>query len=260
MKTVRGKAVVITGAGSGIGLALALACTAAYNASKFAVRGCTEALRQELVGTGVCVTCVIPGGVRINIVRSGRHHTSAADSSARREELAAEFDRMARTSPEQAARAILVSSSRGAGGHRRGCPLHRCDPAPLAPCAMTASCVHSWGSVTGLPARDLHWLHGSVAMAPARGWPGRVVGWHPGTAQSSLRGAWKHGSQCPERFWHSAHCSLFLASRGNAAGSLFSGYASHVKSSEVAATLLQDRGSSMTGLTTRRMRHRAAPR
>ena len=42
----------------------------AYNASKFAVRGYTEALRQELHGTHVRVTCVHPGGVRTNIVRN----------------------------------------------------------------------------------------------------------------------------------------------------------------------------------------------
>ena len=37
-----------------------------YNAAKFAVRGWTDALRQEmrLAGTGVRVTCVYPGGVR----------------------------------------------------------------------------------------------------------------------------------------------------------------------------------------------------
>jgi NAD(P)-dependent dehydrogenase (short-subunit alcohol dehydrogenase family) len=49
-----------------------------YNASKFAVRGFTEALRQELdmEKCGVSATCVHPGGIRTNIAPSRR--TSAA--------------------------------------------------------------------------------------------------------------------------------------------------------------------------------------
>lgn len=42
----------------------------AYCASKFAVRGFSEALRAELRGTGVGVSLVHPGGVRTNIARS----------------------------------------------------------------------------------------------------------------------------------------------------------------------------------------------
>lgn len=46
----------------------------AYNASKFAVRGFTEALRQELdlTKTGVSATSVHPGGIKTNIARAGR--------------------------------------------------------------------------------------------------------------------------------------------------------------------------------------------
>jgi short-subunit dehydrogenase len=44
----------------------------AYAASKFAVRGFSEALRHELAGTGVGVTVVHPGGVRTAIATSGR--------------------------------------------------------------------------------------------------------------------------------------------------------------------------------------------
>jgi len=45
-----------------------------YNASKFAVRGFTEALRQELELTGgnVSATCVHPGGIKTNIAQSSR--------------------------------------------------------------------------------------------------------------------------------------------------------------------------------------------
>ncbi|MDE2402821.1 MAG: SDR family NAD(P)-dependent oxidoreductase [Burkholderiales bacterium] len=45
-----------------------------YNSSKFAVRGFTEALRQELDidKSGVSATCVHPGGIRTNIARAAR--------------------------------------------------------------------------------------------------------------------------------------------------------------------------------------------
>ncbi len=39
-----------------------------YCASKFAVRGFSAALRSELVGEGIGVTCVVPGATRTNIV------------------------------------------------------------------------------------------------------------------------------------------------------------------------------------------------
>jgi short-subunit dehydrogenase len=44
----------------------------AYAASKFAVRGFTEALRQELTPAGIGVTCVHPGGIRTRIAESAR--------------------------------------------------------------------------------------------------------------------------------------------------------------------------------------------
>ncbi|MDX6276259.1 MAG: hypothetical protein QOJ72_387 [Nocardioidaceae bacterium] len=76
----------------------------AYNAAKFAVRGFTEALRQEMTiaKRPVKVTCVHPGGIKTNIARNGeqvegRDHDKLANS----------FDKMARTSPEKAAKVIL---------------------------------------------------------------------------------------------------------------------------------------------------------
>src|SRR5260221_13993952 len=44
----------------------------AYSASKFAVRGFTEALRHELESTSVFVSCVHPGGIRTPIARRAR--------------------------------------------------------------------------------------------------------------------------------------------------------------------------------------------
>lgn len=45
---------------------------AAYSASKFAIRGFTEALRHELADANVAVSCVHPGGVITNIARNSR--------------------------------------------------------------------------------------------------------------------------------------------------------------------------------------------
>jgi NADP-dependent 3-hydroxy acid dehydrogenase YdfG len=78
---------------------------ASYNAAKFAVRGFTEALRQEMVAAGhpVGVTTVHPGGIKTAIARNA----TAADGLDP-DELAKLFDkRLARTSPEAAARIIL---------------------------------------------------------------------------------------------------------------------------------------------------------
>jgi NADP-dependent 3-hydroxy acid dehydrogenase YdfG len=78
---------------------------AAYNAAKFAVRGFTEALRQEMVLAGhpVGVTTVHPGGIKTAIARN-----ATAVEGLDPDELAKLFDkRLARTSPEAAARIIL---------------------------------------------------------------------------------------------------------------------------------------------------------
>jgi NADP-dependent 3-hydroxy acid dehydrogenase YdfG len=78
---------------------------AAYNAAKFAVRGFTEALRQEmsLAKHPVKVTTVHPGGVKTAIARN---MTSAEGVDT--VELAKTFDeKLAGTSPEKAAKVIL---------------------------------------------------------------------------------------------------------------------------------------------------------
>ncbi|GAB2925364.1 SDR family NAD(P)-dependent oxidoreductase [Rhodococcus aerolatus] len=83
---------------------------AAYNASKFAVRGFAEALRMELrlAGTPVAVSTVHPGGIRTNIARNAR-----VGASEDRDAAAAAFETLARTSPETAARVILDGLARG---------------------------------------------------------------------------------------------------------------------------------------------------
>jgi len=76
-----------------------------YNSTKYAVRGFTEALREEMLISKhkVGVTCVHPGGIKTGIVRNGRM-TAGGDH----DELVKFFDqRLARTSPEDAAKVIV---------------------------------------------------------------------------------------------------------------------------------------------------------
>lgn len=81
-----------------------------YAASKFAVRGFTEALRHELDGTNVFVSCVHPGGIRTPIARHSR--LGAGTPAPKREANIARFERLARTSPEKAAARILLGVER----------------------------------------------------------------------------------------------------------------------------------------------------
>jgi NAD(P)-dependent dehydrogenase (short-subunit alcohol dehydrogenase family) len=75
----------------------------AYNAAKYAVRGFTEALREEMLINRhkVGVTCVHPGGIRTGIVRNGR--TTAHEDA---DQLNALFEKLGRMEPEKAASII----------------------------------------------------------------------------------------------------------------------------------------------------------
>jgi len=80
----------------------------AYSASKFAVRGFTEALRHELKGTNIAVSVVHPGGVKTNIANSARLGAGLKLSP---EELQDRLDAvnllLSHTTPEQAAEVIV---------------------------------------------------------------------------------------------------------------------------------------------------------
>lgn len=78
---------------------------AAYAASKFAVRGFTEALRHEHAGSNLRVSAVHPGGIKTNIARRAR--VGAGASSSAYEDDRNTFERVARTTPEKAAETIL---------------------------------------------------------------------------------------------------------------------------------------------------------
>jgi NAD(P)-dependent dehydrogenase (short-subunit alcohol dehydrogenase family) len=84
---------------------IAPAGQAAYSASKFAVRGFTEALRHELAPGNISVSCVHPGGIRTPIAQHAR--LGAATPAVRREESITRFAKLARTPPEKAAEVIL---------------------------------------------------------------------------------------------------------------------------------------------------------
>lgn len=85
---------------------IAIPSQSAYNASKFAVKGYSYALRQELIDSHIGVNCVQPGGVKTNIVNASRF-IPADNESATKQDLVETFSRLAKKSPEQAAAIIL---------------------------------------------------------------------------------------------------------------------------------------------------------
>ncbi len=82
----------------------------AYSASKFAVRGFTEALRHELEGTSVSVSCVHPGGIHTPIAKHARLGAHASPS--KHQEAIAYFEKVTPTTPEAAAERILKGVER----------------------------------------------------------------------------------------------------------------------------------------------------
>lgn len=85
----------------------------AYNASKFAVRGYTEALRHELAVSDpqVLVSCVHPGGIKTPIYANARYR-SGLDREGRAK-AAKLFEANAPTTPEKAAQTIIKGLKRG---------------------------------------------------------------------------------------------------------------------------------------------------
>jgi len=81
----------------------------AYNATKFAVRGFTESLRQELdlENCGVSALSVHPGGIRTNIANNAKMNDSMRTLGMNPEKSARAFNKLLRCPPEEAARQIL---------------------------------------------------------------------------------------------------------------------------------------------------------
>jgi short-subunit dehydrogenase len=86
---------------------------AAYSTSKFAVRGFTEALRQELQGTSVAVTVVFPGGIRTNVARNARQ-ARGGERIDDPEGAVRQFEQRAQTTPAEAASQIIDGMKRKA--------------------------------------------------------------------------------------------------------------------------------------------------
>lgn len=81
----------------------------AYAASKFAVRGFSDALRHELRGSSIGVTTVHPGGVRTNIARSALARAPHVNDHDRK---LARAERMLTMPPEKAAATIIRAIER----------------------------------------------------------------------------------------------------------------------------------------------------
>lgn len=85
----------------------------AYNASKYAVRGLTEAMQLELALTdpNVCVIRVHPGGIKTNVARNSKR-IALLPGQDPNTDFAAEFEKNAPTTPEQAAETIITGMER----------------------------------------------------------------------------------------------------------------------------------------------------
>ncbi|MCX5849540.1 MAG: SDR family NAD(P)-dependent oxidoreductase [Deltaproteobacteria bacterium] len=79
-----------------------------YCTAKFAVRGFTETLAQELADTNIKVSCVHPGGIKTNIAANARFY-KASDESINKEDAAVLFTRaIAGTTADKAAKIIIA--------------------------------------------------------------------------------------------------------------------------------------------------------
>ncbi len=84
-------------------------CFASYSASKFALRGFSEALRRELVGSGIAVTYVAPRFTKTAL--NGSAATRMADALS-----------MNQDEPADVARAVMASIDRGGADSYYGWP------------------------------------------------------------------------------------------------------------------------------------------
>ncbi len=88
---------------------IAPAGQSAYAASKFAVRGFSQALRLELAGTNIGVTVVHPGGIATAIAKNAREPAGIAPETSARNQRA--WKKMLTMPPETAA-SIIVDAVR----------------------------------------------------------------------------------------------------------------------------------------------------
>ncbi len=122
-----------------------------YNAAKYAVRGMTEAVREEMLIAGhpVGVTSVHPGGIKTAIARNAR--VSAKED---KEETARLFDKLARMEPARAAQIIVRGILRNQARVLVGLDAHA---------------VHQFAKLTGSRYQDV------VALASRRLLPDKAT-------------------------------------------------------------------------------------
>jgi short-subunit dehydrogenase len=82
----------------------------AYSASKFAVRGFSNALRHELEGTRIGVTVVHPGGISTSIARNARAPANVPKEEVQRRKALSE--KLLRMAPEKAGEIIVNAIER----------------------------------------------------------------------------------------------------------------------------------------------------
>jgi short-subunit dehydrogenase len=82
-----------------------------YCSAKFAVKGYTETLAQEMHGTNIKVSCVHPGGIKTNIARNTRFNC-AMYSLSREKAICLYEDELFRTTADEAARVIISGMKR----------------------------------------------------------------------------------------------------------------------------------------------------
>jgi short-subunit dehydrogenase len=122
----------------------------AYNASKYAVRGFTEALREEMLINKhpVGVTCVHPGGIKTGISKNGRK--TAGQNSEALDRIFEE--KLARMTPDKAAKVILGAVQRNQARILVGIDAH---------------IVHNFGKFAGSRYQDIV-AFGSKRVIPAK--------------------------------------------------------------------------------------------
>ena len=128
-----------------------------YNASKYAVRGMTEAIREEMLISGhkVGVTAVHPGGIKTAIARNARvsdHEDKTATAKL--------FDeKLARMTPEKAAAIIVKGIQRNQARVLVGIDAHL---------------IHTFGKLAGSRYQDVIALR--LEAGPAQEGQGRLTG------------------------------------------------------------------------------------
>ena len=123
-----------------------------YNAAKYAVRGFTEALREEMLidGHKVGITSVHPGGIKTAVARNAR--VSAKDDQA----ATAKFfdEKLAKMEPERAAEIIIKGIERKQARVLVGLDAHL---------------IHNFGKFTGSRYQDLIALGAKYVMPKKQG-------------------------------------------------------------------------------------------